>query len=120
MVPLKLGPTHPGLEEDVLVVGWHQERANWVAYPGIVLGPSQPDSTVPIGPRIWVTPVEIGSVLGFSGAPVVNSSLEVVAMAYKKYRETNDEEDRGLAHMLSLTTLISFVNEQSPGQRGTD
>lgn len=107
MVPLLLASSSPGVEEDILVVGWDPGRRRWVANPGIVLGP--PHQADPHG-QIWLMPAEIGSVPGFSGAPVVNSSLEVVAMHYAKFPQTNDADKRGLAHMLSLQTLRSFLD----------
>jgi hypothetical protein len=108
MVPLTLSDSDPSVEEDLLVVGWDYMRGGWVANPGIVLAPPQREGS---DDQMCVTPAEIGSALGFSGAPVMNSSLEVVAVHYKKYRETNDGDNRGLAHMISLSTVRAFLND---------
>jgi Trypsin-like peptidase domain len=106
MVPIELASAVPAPDEDVLVVGWDPRVDRWVANPGTVLGRPAWDA----GGR-WLLPAEIGSVPGFSGAPVVNRTLEVVAVHFAKVPMTNDEHQQGLARMIALPTVVQFLEE---------
>ena len=60
-------------------------------------------------------PAEVGSVPGFSGAPALNSSLEVVAVHLLKVSDTNDAQQQGLAQLIALQTLRTFLREHTAG-----
>lgn len=101
MVPLTLASSDPRIDEDVLVVGWHYKRHAWVANPGIVLGKPQREAS---SGQKWITPVEISDVRGFGGAPIV------------KFEEGHEEDEPGLAYVLSLSTIRDFLKDQDIAQ----